>query len=227
MFSTQAIGTWIAALLTLFIFSFLYRDNPFYKFAEHLFVGTAAGYGVALEYHNVVLPNLLRPLLRGEGIILSDRLWLLVPLFLGILLFTRFFGRTSAFSRWSIAVMVGAYSGLAIIGAAQGDLVAQIQANLIPVVSRDAWVALLKQPGFFSFLAFLSNPLLVLGLLFTLVYFFFSVEHRGTVGGLAKVGIWFLMVSFGASFGYTVMARVSLLIGRVHFLLSDWLHVIR
>jgi hypothetical protein len=32
------------------------------------------------------------------------------------------------------------------------------------------------------------------------------------------VGIWVLMVAFGASFGYTVMARISLLIGRVEFL---------
>jgi hypothetical protein len=42
----------------------------------------------------------------------------------------------------------------------------------------------------------------------------------------ARVGTWFLMVAFGASFGYTVMARVSLLISRVQFLLRDWLHLI-
>jgi hypothetical protein len=40
------------------------------------------------------------------------------------------------------------------------------------------------------------------------------------------VGVWFLMIAFGASFGYTVMARVSLLIARVQFLLRDWLHVL-
>ena len=36
------IGVWVAAVLTLCIFSFLYKDNPFYKFAEHLFVGVSA-----------------------------------------------------------------------------------------------------------------------------------------------------------------------------------------
>ena len=36
-------GIWVGALLTLFVFSFLYKDNPFYKFAEHLFVGVSAG----------------------------------------------------------------------------------------------------------------------------------------------------------------------------------------
>ena len=30
------------------------------------------------------------------------------------------------------------------------------------------------------------------------------------------------MISFGAAFGYTIMGRVSILIGRVIFLLSEW-----
>ncbi len=32
---------------------------------------------------------------------------------------------------------------------------------------------------------------------------------------IARTGIVFLMISFGAAFGYTVMARMSLLIGRL------------
>ena len=58
-----------------------------------------------------------------------------------------------------------------------------------------------------------------------LIYFLFSIEHTGAVGGASKVGIWFMMVSFGASFGYTIMARLSLLIGRVSFLFRDWLGI--
>ena len=67
--------------------------------------------------------------------------------------------------------------------------------------------------------------IILVGVVTVLIYFFFSVEHTGAVGAASKVGIWFLMISFGASFGYTIMARLSLLIGRVQFLLGDWLHV--
>jgi len=67
--------------------------------------------------------------------------------------------------------------------------------------------------------------IILVGVVSVLVYFFFSVEHSGAVGKVSRVGIWFLMVSFGASFGYTIMARLSLLIGRVTFLLDDWLRV--
>ena len=59
-----------------------------------------------------------------------------------------------------------------------------------------------------------------------LSYFFFSARHRGIHGAAARVGIWFLMIAFGASFGYTVMARVSLLISRVQLLHRDWLRLL-
>jgi len=65
------------------------------------------------------------------------------------------------------------------------------------------------------------------GVITTLSYFFFSREQKGALKLSAKVGIWFIMIGFGASFGNTVMARVSLLIGRVQFLLTDWIHLIK
>ena len=68
--------------------------------------------------------------------------------------------------------------------------------------------------------------ILVFGTVCALIYFFFSVPHRGPIGGMATAGIWIMMIGFGASFGYTVMARLSLLIGRVLFLLKDWLGLI-
>ena len=60
----------------------------------------------------------------------------------------------------------------------------------------------------------------------SLVYFFFSIEHVGVVGGVSKVGIWILMITFGASFAYTVMGRIALIAQRIEFLLDDWLWVI-
>jgi hypothetical protein len=65
--------------------------------------------------------------------------------------------------------------------------------------------------------------LLMLGVVSVLCYFFFSAEHKGALGAVSRVGIIFLMISFGASFGYTVMARESLVIGRFQFLLREWL----
>ena len=72
----------------------------------------------------------------------------------------------------------------------------------------------------------LSNIIVLVGVLSVLVYFFFSIEHKGPIAPVSKMGIYFLMISFGASFGYTIMARMSLFIGRLEFLLQDWLGVL-
>ncbi len=39
---------WVIAFFTLSLFSFMYKDNPFYKVAEHIFAGLSAGYYVGL-----------------------------------------------------------------------------------------------------------------------------------------------------------------------------------
>ena len=212
MHLSHDIGIWIAALLTLGIFSFLYKDNPAYKLSEHLFVGISAGYYVVLNYFSVVKPNLFDPLFHDFA---GNRHYLLlIPLVLGILLFSRFFPKGSWLSRWSIALILGVYPALRITGFGQGDFVEQVHGTILPL-----WVP--GNPG-----TTVDNWILVIGLLCTLIFFFFSKEHKGALGGTARLGVYFLMVSFGASYGYTVMARISLLIGRVMFLLHDWLGVL-
>ena len=203
----ETIGIWFGAFLTLCRFSCLYKDNPFYKLAEHLFVGISAGYWATLEYHNVFRPNLWDPLT------LEGRLLLIVPFIFGLLLISRFTKKYSWLSRWPMALIIGIYAGITIVGYGSGDLILQIQANLLPLWT-DNW------------LTSVNNILLTVGVITGLIYFFFSKEHKGALGAGAKVGIWFLMISFGASFGYTVMSRMSLLIGRIYFLLGTWLHLL-
>jgi hypothetical protein len=64
---------------------------------------------------------------------------------------------------------------------------------------------------------------ILVGVFTVLIFFFFSLEHKKTIGSISRVGLFFIMVGFGAAFGYTVMARISLLIGRFQFLINDFL----
>ncbi|HTM58266.1 MAG TPA: hypothetical protein VL123_07610 [Candidatus Udaeobacter sp.] len=213
-------GIWVAALLTLCIFSFLYRDNPLYKFAEHLFVGVSAGYYIVLNFWTVIVTNLYDPLhtmfVQHQSPLAAQlgdyRAWLFIPGVFGVLLFTRLFGRIGWLSRWALAVIIGAYAGLKTTGFAQGDLVAQAQASLQPL-----WTGNVAT----SFNAILFT----IGIITSLLFFFFSREHKGALGAASRLGVWFLMVSFGAGYGYTVMSRISLLIGRFQFLIHDWLGI--
>ena len=219
------LGVWVAAALTMFVFSFLYKDNPLYKLAENLFVGVSAGYLLILNYWTVIDSNLVRPLIlafHGKGVHEDIngmfaaqqgdyRGWLLLPAIFGVLLFARLIPKISWLSRLSLALIIGVYAGIKTTGFAQGDFVAQVQASLQPL-----WKA--------GDLGFSVNAIIfTVGLIASLLFFFFSREHKGALGVASKTGVYFLMVGFGAGYGYTVMSRISLLIGRFQFLLDNWL----
>ncbi|MCK4410407.1 MAG: hypothetical protein KAW67_09985 [Candidatus Eisenbacteria sp.] len=207
--TTMLIGTWIAGFLTLAIFSFLYKDNPVYKLAEHIYVGVSAGYWLIYVAFFDVYPMLIQGFQNETGL---EKWILLVPGALGLIMLSRWFPRTAWLSRWPIAFTVGIGAGLGITANIQGYVMPQLQATLLPVTGWN--------------IVSLNNVILTVGVITTILYFYFSKPHKGALGWMARVGIVFIMVSFGASFGYTLMARISLLIGRLYFLLSDLLHVI-
>jgi len=190
----------ITALFTLAIYSFLYRDNPFYRFAEHVFAGLSAGYYAGLIFQSVLIQQLFDPLFAGNY-------WLIFPALLGALIFARLSSKWSWISRVALAFVIGANAGILLMQQLHGLVLPQVTQTMVSMST-------------------LKGALIVIGVVSTLIYFYFSKPHRGVFGGLATLGIWFIMVSFGAHFGYTVMARVSLLIGRVQFLVIDWLHLV-
>lgn len=202
-------GVIVAAGVTLALYSFLYRDNPLFKFAEHLYVGVAAGYTFGQVWYPTLFGEIIKTVF-GLGEDTADgSVWLLVvPTILGLLMLTRFSIRLGWLSRIAFAFVVGLSAGFSIPRTISAKILAQIQPTLSPLS--------LSVEG-------LNLLIILIGVVSVLIYFFFSVEHTGVVGVASRVGIWFLMISFGASFGYTIMARLSLLIGRVIFLLEGWL----
>jgi len=197
----EMISNWVAAFLTLCIFSFLYKDNPFYKFAEYLFIGVTAGYTIPLTWEMAFIPYVYRPLF------LQHKFILLIPAFIGILYIFTFNRKLNWLSRYPIAFGMGMV-GMGVPLSMHASVLVQMRGAMIPIEN--------------------INALLVfIGTITILLYFYFSKAHTGSYGKIVKVGIWYMMIGFGASFGYTVMARISLLIGRVQFLVADVLHIIK
>jgi hypothetical protein len=224
----RSIGVWVAALGTLCILSFAYKDNPFYKIAESTFVGVSAAYWMVIGFWSTIIPNLLGKLfpawiqawaMPGLSPERVEWWWLyFFPLVLGVMLLWRLSPKGSWISRWPLAFFIGVFCGIRLIGFIQADFFSQIRNSIIPLV--------VLENGSFDIWASLRNLLLVGGVLCSLVYFFFSFEHKGFVGRTAKVGIWVLMITFGAAFGYTVMGRIALFAIRLEFLFDDWLWLI-
>ena len=244
MISGEIISAWLYVLLTLCIFSFLYKDNPFYKAAEHLFVGVSAGYVAVLSFWQQVQPNLFGRLWPSrvdvdDGSILTSiwyaiyeifnfittgfgvldrsifpeggikgfeeiRIIYMIPFILGIFMLLRLVPKLGWLARWAIAYIVGMAAGLRFYGFLNSNVLNQIKASAIDFTSD--WGTII-------------NGLIVfIGTLTGLIYFFYSTEHKGVVGRLSRIGIYFLMIKFGAAFGFAVMGRISLLIGQFNYL---------
>ncbi len=284
LYFIDVVGAWIGIFLTFCILSFLYKDNPFYKLAEHLFVGVSIGYVVTQQYYNVVRPKLVMALWDGEWTS-QWKPWLaLIPLALFACMIVKALSKRFAWvGRYPLAFVVALFAGIQINAVAQAELGAQIKFAMADVDVKKVDVnnappdALTSLPGVTPTIAekiaayrdghpihdagdlsaiptlspaerdivddargpirgldaqasfgapgeparhghywfgIASNVLLLAGTLASLLYFYFSLAHKGAVGKVSRFGVWVLMVGFGASFGYTVQGRIALAIGR-------------
>jgi hypothetical protein len=200
-------GILVAGIFTLAVFSFLYRDNPFYKFAEHLLVGVSAGYYLVQYFFSAAYKKLYVPVFENGDYIL------IVGGVLGVMMFSRLFRRTEWISRYPVAFYVAAWAGYVIPSYVHVRIMQQARSTMFDPLGMPLAEAV-------------SSTVLLIGVVTTLVYFYFSVEHKGAIRSVSRIGIVFLMIGFGATFGYNVMGRISLLIGRFQFLFSDWMGLV-
>jgi|TARA_B110000495_G_C23019577_1_gene604616 hypothetical protein len=206
-YNFDIIGVWSLVIMTLSILSYLYGDNPFYKAAEHIFVGVSAGYIFAITWWDQVWPNLFGRLFPDyvKAGFEFDGLYI-IPLILGLFMLFRLIPSLSWLARISIGYIVGMAAGLKIYVFVNSNILMQIKNSSINF-DGSIW-------------SILNQFLVLIGVISGLVYFFFSKEHKGTIGKISKIGIYFLMIKFGASFGFAVMGRISLLIGRFEDLIK-------
>jgi hypothetical protein len=202
-------GAWVATGLTLLIFSFLYKDNPLFKLAEHLYVGVSVGYTIVKAYDTVLVHLVVKPIVeQGE-------ISLLIPVGIGMLMLTRYVPKAAWMSRYAFAFIVGMGAGLAIPRTISSFILKQVEDTIRPLLSLAGSDGVNFSMNLLNPASNLNAIIILLGVSSVLFYFFFSIEHAGVGKVVARTGIMFLMISFGAAFGYTVMARMSLLIGRL------------
>lgn len=229
----RSIGLWVSAFLTIGIFSFLYKDNPYYKVCESLFIGISAAYWMVLSFWTTIIPNLFGKLfpswiqswaLPGLPTAHESDWWLyFVPLILGFMLLTRLVPSYGWMARWPLAFIIGTTAGLRLIGFLEADFWGQILNTVDSFPSYELLATQLNSGNYNILYKLLDAVLVVVSILACLVYFFFSIEHKGGVAKVARFGMFVLMITFGAGFGFTVMGRIALLAIRLEFLINDWL----
>jgi hypothetical protein len=201
----SVIQIWLAALFTIWIYSIAFRDNPFFKFAEHTFVGAAAGHSLVYGVDNI--------LRYGWNPLTAGNMMYAVAFILGIILFMRYHKTYFWVSRIPMAVLVGIGIGLTLRTTVTSEFIAQIISTAqMKVLGLDAWTAF-------------SNLLFIIITLATVYFFVFTFPkvHGGNLSIISKIARYGMMAAFGYSFANTVLSRFNMIYGRIDFLMNTWL----
>lgn len=202
------IATWVAAIVTLVVWAYLFGERRLFRLAQLLLAGLATGYLAVLAVRDVLLPRLVEPLATDPA---ANPL--LVPA-AGLVV-------VMAGARWlprgavavPVAVLVAGTAAFALGGAVIGTLLPQLAGA---VVQGDAPpIGLLNG---------------VIGLVITvlvLLTFLHGVPRTNLGGAAAGIGRWLLVGGIGGWLGFLIVSRLALLVDRLGFLLGDWLGLAR
>lgn len=194
------IGVWTAAFLTLMVLSFIYKENPFYRLTEYIFVGLSAGYSFAATLR-LFVNQALTPIFAGQ----FD---FIVPLVIGLLFYAQFTKNYSILYRVPLSLAIGYGLGITIWSVLQAYFVRQVSATMLPLYTGSA-------------LTTIDNLVIVVGTILSISYFILHREQKGVYGRFTKAGKYFVLATLGAIFGTTVLGRMALIIQRIQFLLGD------
>lgn len=225
-------------IATIGLYSVLYRENKFYRFFEHMFLGLASGYTLLALWKETLYAgwwtrmtgNVAEP---AKQIAATDGYWaymFLLPF--GLMAYTVFSKKNNWMSRIPIGIILGLWAGQQIqtFYNTWGKQIADSMRPVIPTSTEffrpdtaaldPAQAAAVNQTIYGS--QALSNLIFVVTVLCVLSYFFFSFEVKSKVMKNANTaGRWLLMVGLGSIFGSTVMARFALVIDRISFIFID------
>ena len=218
--TVEMVGTWVAALLTLMVLSYIFGSNPAFRLAEYLFVGTAAGYAAAIVWNHTLWPRLL-PFLQDPIAYWHYGVFFI----LGLLLLARGCGPLASLGNLPLGVLFGTGAGLALGGALAGSLVPQLAASIVSVSPADYGA------GLAGWAQAVDALLVILGTTAVLSAFHYSAKGRGLLGSLGhgflriwgKLGRKLIMVAFGVLLAGAALSFFTLLVSRLDFLVNDWL----
>ncbi|MEP7199304.1 MAG: hypothetical protein ABI874_05755 [Chloroflexota bacterium] len=223
----DAIGVFVAAMLTFMVFTYAFGDNLFFRIAQHILIGTVAAYAVVVAVHEVILGRLLcrlAPTVCGADATANPDWLLIVPLILGIMLLAKARPETAWLGNVSLGFLLGVGAALSISGALFGTLLPQVQATAI---SLFAHVNIESAPSE-QLWQIVSNLIVIVGTLGALLSFHYlrgdqqpiTRARNGVLvvwGGFGRVLIW---ITLGAFFAGLALSRITLLVSRVQFLLE-------
>lgn len=188
-----------SATLILMVYTILYRENPAFRFVEHLLVGATMGNAVVLAIFQI-RDLALTKVQQGINTNNFGQIAYVIPILLGMALYLQFSKTYRHISRVAIAFMLAVGIALSVRGLMFVNVIGQIKAAIVPLNS-------------------IQNIVYTVGVVSVLLYFLYEERVSKAVGPVPKLGRWILMITMGAYFANAIMGRISLVIGTLGTLL--------
>lgn len=229
----------LAVVATIGLYSVLFRENKFYRFWEHVFLGLATGWAIVAIWTEILKETwwdrMIGTAATAEGAATYGYWAYIILMPIGMMGYFVFSKKHNWISRVPIGIILGFYSGQQ-FQAWQNRFLPQIDNTLKPIFpttsqffrpSTDGLtaeqVATVNSQLYVS--QALTNVIFVVTVLAVLSYFLFSFDVKNAVlRNTTRAGRLLLMIGFGAIFGSTVMMRFTLLIDRMYFI---WIEFFR
>ena len=198
------IGAFLGFTLTLFVFSYAWGENPFFRIATHIFVGVAAGYATVITIYNIILHQLIFPL-TGEN--RNEMILAVIYLIPSALILTKISPRLSKIGNPAMAILVGIGAASAVGGAVLGTVFPQVSASI----------------NIYENQSFINAGVILVGTLAALIYFHFGAKKKSNqclptgqvIQGIGWIGQAFIAITFGALFAGVYFAALTALIERL------------
>lgn len=202
------LGTIAALMLTLAVFSGFFKPNPFYRFAESLFIGVSAGYFAVIWYFSIIRPA-YQSALHGDILIL-------IPLIAGLLLFIPSNSEASysklRFLPAAFIVIVTTAINIPVYFSA--FIQEMVRTSIIPLISFDESGALQTD---MTINAILSIVCVASAIMFLVARYKNNNRFVNTTG---EIGRFFILIAIGSAFAYTLLSRLILFMGKIEFVIN-------
>lgn len=198
-------GIWVSAILIVFAYSYIFKENPLFRIAETTMVGVAAGVMFAMGIDSIKRLGLL-PLIE-QGMYIN-----IIPLMMCFMIFARFTKKYRFIARLPIAVLIGSGFGAGIMTTIAAEIIGQTTGLFSPIPSDP-----------FGAFTVIIIPLMAVSVLLIFTY---SRPHTGGLGMVTKFGTYVMMIALGANFATMTATRATYVITRLQVIFYDLLGIV-
>lgn len=191
-FNAAGIALALTGILTLFLFTYLYRENFLFRLAEHIIIGSFTGHAIIMGIKSIQETGVAR--------VTGGDVTYVIPLILGLLFFSSLIKQYAWLARYPLAVGIGVTAAVEASTRFQAYIVKRtIQTISTPLTS-------------------INSIIIFLTCLSVLTYFIYTLERKEPLKTSARIGRIALMATFGLTIAFDVASRAGNLTARALWL---------